>query len=313
MVNRSLVSVMILGGVLAGGVAEAKGLAALGGGPGPGFQVFSVDNKGGGWIINHMPGRGDTLWGCKDLLQVQTCTQVYFNEWKTGSKLEFLHVTDKSQKGWLVLSAPAMADELYACADPEGTPVCTRMEMELRMPMAGYKRVWPAYDCEFECGDKASCADSLPEWDARRLIETAEKGDMLLQAGNGLPGPSNLYACRGLESAPMCQLSLPNWLALDRQDVGIKTLEDIENEQSDGTVTYGPGVRIKKMDEETVGWDAGLREGDVITKVGPFETNTAKHARYLMLQYPALASFTLTLEGGKEVVITPRRKPAKSK
>lgn len=304
----------ILAGGLAAATAASAGLLPIPQGPGPGFEVFSVDNKGGGWIINHMPGRGDTLWGCKDVTAVDKCTQVYFNEWKTAAKISFIHVTDKSQKGWLVLSAPAMGDYLFACQDPEGTPACTLVDLELRPAMAQYSRVWPAYDCEFECGDKGPCCGTgLPETDSRRLIEVAEKGDMLLQVGLGIPGPSNLYACKTLESAPVCTLTIPNWLALDREDLGFKTLEDIEVEAADGTVTYGPGVTVGKMEEESVAFEAGIREGQVILKVGDFETNRAKHARYLMLQYPAEAKIPLTMEGGNVIELVPRRKPKKEK
>ena len=282
-------------------------------GPGPGFEVFSTDAKGGGWIIHHMPGRGDTLWGCKDLAAVDECVQVFFNEWKTGAKIKFIHVTDKSQKGWLVLTAPAMGDYLYACQDPKGAPACTLMDLELRPATAKYNRVWPAYDCKFECGDKLTCGESLPDTDARRIIGPAEKGDMLLEAGIMIPGPVNLYACKGLESKPVCELTIPNWLALDRQDIGFKSLENIETEAADGTVTYGPGVRIKKMDEASVAFEAGFREGQVITKIGPFETSKDTHARYLMAQWPAEQVLPITLEDGKVIELKIRRKPKKSK
>jgi hypothetical protein len=282
------------------------------GGPKPGFEVFSTDNKGGGWVIHHMPGRGDTLWGCKDLATVTDCTQVFFSEWKTASKMRFLHVTDKSQKGWLVLSAPAMGEYLYACQDPEGTPACRLMELELRPPMAKFDRTWPQYDCKFECGDKAgSCAETLPETDARRVIETVDKADFLMEAAPVAPGPVNLYACKGLESSPTCELTVPNWLTLDREDVGISKMEDIEVEAADGSVTFGPGVLVSKVDEESVAWTAGLREGMVILKVGAFDTNKAAHARYLMLQYPALSKIPLTMSDGKVVELTPNRKPSK--
>ena len=304
---------VVAGGLAAAGAASA-GLLPIPAGPKPGFEVFSVDNKGGGWIINHMPGRGDTLWGCKDVTVVESCTQVYFNEWKTASKINFIHVTDKSQKGWLVLNAPAMGDYLYACQDPEGTPACTLMDLELRPAMAQYSRVWPAYDCEFECGDKGPCCGgSLPETDSRRLIEVAEKGDMLLQIGLGIPGPANLYACKTLESTPTCTLTVPNWLALDREDLGFKTLKDIEHENADGTTTFGPGVLVDKMEEESVAYAAGIREGMVITKVGPFDVSKAKHARYMMLQYIAESTVTITMEDGKTYDLKINRKPKKEK
>jgi hypothetical protein len=290
------------------------GLIPLPTGPKPGFEVFSVDNKGGGWVIHHMPGRGDSLWGCKDVTAVEDCVQVFFSEWKTGTSMNMIHVTDKSQKAWFVLNAPAMGDYLFACSDPENAPACTLVDLELRPPMAQYERVWPGYDCKFECGDKGPCCgDVLPETDTRRLIEVAEKGDMWLQAKMAIGGPVNLYACKTLESAPVCTLTIPNWMAVDREDLGFKTLEDIEHENPDETITYGPGVLVGKMEEESVAYEAGIREGMVITKVGPFDVSRAKHARYVMLQYIAETSVTLTMEDGKTYDLKIRRKPKKEK
>ena len=60
-------------------------------------------------------------------------------------------------------------------------------------------------------------------------------------------------------------------------------------------------------------YEAGIREGQVILKVGDFETSRAKHARYLMLQYPAEAKIPLTMEGGNVIELVPRRKPKKEK
>jgi hypothetical protein len=278
------------------------------GGPPPGFQVFSVDDQGGGWVIHHMGGRGDTLWGCADLTAVDECQQVYFNEWKTATKLEFLHVTDATQMGWLKLSAPGMGDYLLACTDPEGAPSCTAVDLELRPPLASYKRIWPNKHCASECDEAFS---SLPEWDARRIIGPQIEATMWLQVGTKIGGSLNLYACRNLDSTPECELTLPNWLALDRENIGFKKLEDIENEADNGSVTYGPGVMISKLNEGSVAWDAGLRETMIITKVGDYEVNRAKHARYLMLQFPANDGFMVTLQDGRELEIKARRKPKK--
>lgn len=307
--SRSATAVLLVGASFAS-VASAGLIPGLTG-PKPGFEIFSVDNKGGGWVIHHFPGRGDSLWGCKDVTAVEDCTQVFFSEWKTATSMNMIHVTDKSQKAWFVLNAPAMGDYLYACENPEAAPVCKLVELELRPPIASYERVWPSYDCKFECGDKAPCCDTLPETDARRLIETAEKGDMWLQAKMPVGGPVNLYACKTLEASPVCTLAIPDYLALDRQDLGFKTIEDIEHENADGTITYGPGVLVSKVDEDTAAWEAGFREGMIITKVGPFDVTRAKHARYVMGQYLAESSLTFTLEDGKTMDVKIRRKPKK--
>jgi len=299
-------SVFLLGLISAPAFAAP---ALLGGGPPAGFEIFSVDDKGGGWVIHHMKGRGDTLWGCKDLASVDECTQVYFSEWKTASSISFIHVGEKSQTGWLVLSAPAMGDYLYACKDPEGTPACTLVELELRPPMASYARIWPNPPCETSCGTEGK---ALPDWDPRSIIQPDAQSTMWLQAKFAVAGPVNLYACRDIASAAKCELTVPNWLAWDREDLGLDKLVDIEVEAADGTVTYGPGVMIDKVDEESVAFAAGLREGMVITKVGGFETNKAVHARYVMLQYPAEDGFMVTMSDGKEIELKPNRKPKKN-
>ena len=36
--------------------AALAGPLGIGGGPKPGFEVFSVDAKGGGWIMHHIHG-----------------------------------------------------------------------------------------------------------------------------------------------------------------------------------------------------------------------------------------------------------------
>jgi hypothetical protein len=301
------VSLLLLG--LLSTEALAAPLLNIGGAP-AGFQIFSVDDKGGGWVIHHMKGRGDTLWGCKDLAAVDECTQVYFNDWKTATKLEFLHVGEKSQTAWLKLTAPAMGDVLLACKDPEATPACTVVELELRPALSSYERIWPGMPCDAECGGVTGGA-ALPEWHALRIIEPDALSTMWLQTKVPAVGPVNLYACRDLAAEAKCELVVPNWLALDREDLGFKKLVDIENEAADGTVTFGPGVTVDDVDEGSVAWDAGLREGMVITKVGGFETNKATHARYLMLQFPAEDAFMVTLSDGREIELKPRRKPAK--
>ncbi len=290
-------------------IAASAAFAAPKFGPTPGFEIYTADDKGGGWVI-HRSMRGDTLWGCADVATVETCTQVYFNDWRSGTKLSFLHVTDATMDGWLKLTAPGFGDVLLTCADPEGTPMCDVIELEVRPKLASYSRVWPGQDCVFDCGTEC-CGDSLPESDPQRLIEAAAKADIWLQIGPRIPGPVNLYACTGLGAEAKCQLSVPNWLGYDRQNIGFKKLEDIENEGADGEVVYGPGVLVSKIDEESVAYAAGFREGDIILKVGEFETNQAKHARNLMLQYPAETAIPVTKGDGTVVELTAIRKPKK--
>lgn len=275
-----------------------------------GFGVYATDAKGGGWVIHHIGGRGDTLWGCGDVGAVDTCTQVYFNEWKTASKMEMLHVSRDSHNAWFKLSAPGLGDYLYACKDPEGTPVCTLIDLEMRpAALVSLDRVWPGGECTTEC-DKGE-GNPVDKFDPRYVIEDKARADMWLEMGVKVPGPTNLYACRNLAGEAECKLAAPNWLAFDRENLGFKKIEDIKSEGPDGETIYGPGVLVSKVDEETVAYEAGIREGTVITKVGDFEVNRAAHATFMMLQYPALDTFTITLEDGSTKEITARRKPSK--
>jgi hypothetical protein len=297
----------LAGLLLAGGSALAAGpLPKM---PANGFDVYSVDGKGGGWVLHRLPGRGDTVWGCADVANVQTCKQVMFNEWRPAATFKFLHINKTTQDAWLKLSAPGLGDHLYACGAPEGEPTCTRVDFDLRMkPMPTLDRVWPPYGCAMGCGDQP-----VGEDDPRHVIEDAANGTIWVELGLKVPGPSNLYACRGLGKSPECKLAVPNWLVLDRQDVGIDKLEDIVVENPDGTKTYGPGVKVGKMDEASTAFAAGVREGMIITKVGPFTVDDNTHARAMLAQYPAERPIVLTLSDGKTIEVVPKRKPAGGK
>jgi hypothetical protein len=297
---------LIATALLVGTAASAKGLL----GKGPGFDVYSSDDQGGGWVVHRTTGRGDTLWGCQDVGSVESCTQVHFNAWKTGAKLKVFHVSKDSLNAWVVLSVAGDGDHLLSCTGPEDAPACTEVMLDKRPGTASYKRVWPAMDCVSECGMEG-CCDTLPEDDPRRLLEDAAKADMWMQVGPKIPGASSLYACTGLGADPKCVPAVPNWLAYDRENIGFKKLEDIETEGADGEVVYGPGVTVGKIDEESVAFEAGFREGDVILKVGEYEVNLAKHARNLFLQYPAEAPIQVTKGDGTVVELIPRRKPKK--
>lgn len=289
------------------GTASAKGLLGL---PAAGFDVYTADDMGGGWIVHNTTGRGDTLWGCQDVASVESCTQVHFNAWKTGAKLNVVHVSNDTLNMWILLNVSGDGSHLLSCTGAEDAPACTEVEFDKRPKAASFKRVWPAYDCVTECAVEG-CCDTLPDTDPRRKMEAPDKADMWLQVGPKIPGPASLYACTGLGGEPVCKPSVPNWLAFDRENIGFKKLEDIETEGPDGEVVYGPGITVGKLDEESVAFEAGFREGDVILKVGEFETNRAKHARNLMLQYPAEAPIQVTKGDGSVVELIPRRKPKK--
>ncbi|MCK6527643.1 PDZ domain-containing protein [Myxococcota bacterium] len=289
------------------------------------FEVLSGDDKGGGWVINHIPALGDRLWGCADVKTVQDCKQVYFEKWTPATSLEFIHVTDSSMKGWLKLSVPVVGDYLLACEDPKGEPRCTEVELELRPPLAGIDRVWPDYDCDKGCSQPAPGASAgggggLPIPGLGKggggakpnVVQAARQGDMWMQASLKLPGPVNLYACRNLESKPECRLALPDFLIIDREALGLKKLEEIEHETSDGT-EYGPGVRIVEVEPDSAAEKSKLRGGDVIKSVGGFPVNRIKHLDALLAQYPATYTIPIELDNGDRVKLKVFRKRPKQK
>lgn len=280
--------------------------------PTGGFEVFATDSNGGGWVIHHFPGRGDTLWGCKDVSNIDNCTPVYLNDWRNGASMSFLHVSDRTQSGWLKLSVPTQPDHILACKSPEGTPECEDVRLALLPPASSVKRIWPDYACDKGCegGGGGLMGGGSLNAAAQGVIEPAANGTMLVQGGPALPGAVNLYACRNLESSPECELTVPNWLAVDRENIGLKKLEEIETETDDGT-EYGPGVIITDVVEDSVAWKAKLRPGMTIIKVGEFQVNRAGHLKAMLAQYTAGAEIKLTLDGGKTVSLRPRPKPAK--
>lgn len=270
--------------------------------PKKGFEIYSVDGKGGGWVIHRAPGRGDTIWGCKDLAKMDKCTQVYFAEWKPAAVVELLHVSEDSNNAWMVLKTPAMSDVLFACKDPEGTPTCEAIDLEMHMKLGSISRTWPSKECDYACGDGDGCAKPLPGDDPRVIIEAKGQADIWLSVGPKIPGDANLYSCTGLAGTPSCSLALPNWLAYDREKLGFKKLEDVEG---------SPGAIVSKIDEETAAWEAGFREGTKIVKVNGFEVKNAKHAGYMMSQFPAETPFMVELGDGSTVELKARRKPKK--
>lgn len=294
-------SLVLTAAVLASGTAAAGPLPI----PSFDFEIFSIDGKGGGWVIHHQKGRGDSLWGCKDLAAVGECTQVHLIEWKSAGHIEAVHISKDSQNGWFVVSAPGMGDYLYACKDPEGAASCKAVELDLRpSAMPKLKRIWPEYDCVFEC---ANSTDRVDGDDWRTKIEDKAKADMWVQLSAAAVGSVNFYACKNLGSEPTCQLAVPNWLTVDRADLGLEKLSNI----TDDDKNVLPGALVGKLDEESVAYKAGIREGDKVMKVGEFDVRNGTHAKYMIIQYPALKPLKLTMGDGKVVELTAERKPKK--
>ncbi len=264
--------------------------------PTAGFDVYTVDDQGGGWVVHRLPGRGDTLWGCTDVSrETDRCVQVFFEAWRTGTQLEVLHVSEGTDAMWLRLRAPGWGDTLLACYAPETRPQCTPVSMDLWPRRAALERVWPHYTREQDGG--------YAQGDPRRKVEPPARAEMWVEAGGAVPGPVNLYSCIGLaEGTPRCRLGLPNLLRIEREALGFRRLEDVRPDRA----APSSGARVARLDEGSAAWDAGLREGDVITGVGAFPARDARTVQELCKQYPAGTPIPIALVDGRTVELMPR-------
>jgi len=274
------------------------------------FEIFATDGEGGGWVINHIPVRGDMLWGCADISRVDECEFVPLPDFVPATELDFLHVTEDSQAGWLRVRVPVVGDFLMACYNPESGPRCEKIDLELRPPLAGLEREWPGYDgaapvADGGGGPMAALAGGGPAAPGPEgAIEPAKKGDMWLSASLKVPGPVNLYACRNLESSPECELTIPDWFLIDREDIGFKKV----SEEVDGRGEV-IGVRVEDIEEGSAADKADVRIGDVLVSVDGFPIKNDKHFKGLIAQYPATFSFYVELDNGDKLKIRVRRKP----
>jgi len=288
--------------------------------PAGSFEVQSVDDAGGGWVIHHVPGLGDRLWGCQDLAMVGECKQVYLGNWSPASKIRFLHISDDSQKAWMVVSVPALGDFLYACSDPEGKAACDPVELELRPPTASYKRVWPDYPCAEGCpGAAASSGGGLMGGmtggggPSAPVIESSARGNIWLSAAIKMPGAVNLYACRNLETAPECQLAIPDLLMVDRENIGFKKYDEVESKANDAKGRPLMGIELSDVDEGSAAERSKFREGDVIIRVDGFAIKNKAHFKAILMQYPATFEIPIELESEERIILRVRRKPPKEK
>lgn len=268
-----------------------------------GFAVYTSAPLGGGWVIHHDVNHGDTLWGCHPTDSESPCLQVFFDEWRPATRMDFLHVSVDSDAGWLRLRVPGDGDWLYACYSPLNKPRCERISMELRPAQSALERAWPFVRSQLTDGTP------LAEDDPRRVLGVAQAGQLLVELGPSRSGPSNLYACRGLEEeSPVCALSSPNWLAYDRAPLGFRKLENVEVREEDGTFKILPGARVVLMVDDSLALKSGLVVDDVITRIGPFDVKSASHARYLFAQYPAGSEIEVTLQDGRVLTLERTRR-----
>jgi len=285
------------------------------------FEIFAMDEGGGGWVIHHIPVKGDMLWGCSDVAGVDECKPVPLPDFTHAATLKMIHISEDSAAAWLSVQVPVAGDFLMACYDPEGGPYCEKVRLEVRPPGAKIERQWPHYGNPEECpcggGGGAAASGgggpmsmmgggggpSIPPED---IIEDPARGDMWLSAAVAVPGPINLYACRDLEGDPECRLTVPDWFLIDREDLGFKKIDEVD--LSEGSSKYC-GILVDDVDEDSIVEESDIRIGDVITRVGGFPIKNAKHFKGLLSQFPATYSIPIELEGGDRVRIRPRRLP----
>lgn len=271
------------------------------------FEVFSVDGGGGGWVAHHLARRGDALWGCADVAVAARCQQVFFESWVVGARLRVLHVDEQTQRAWVVLSAGGQADVLYACGQPETAPQCDAVSLELRPPLARLAVTWPALSPKPAC-PLPGCP-LLEDNSPAVRVGPADRGQIWLQAAAPSAGAVNLYACRDLNTAPTCALSVPDWLSVDRGEVGIGRWEDLAAVDAAGVTTWGPGVRATRIDAGSPAALAGLVDGDVVMTIGGFAVSRADQARAVLGQFPAMHEVALGLADGRTLrLVVPRRR-----
>jgi len=272
------------------------------------FEIYSPDEAGGGWIIHRIPGKGDQLWGCKDILEASTCKLVAMGAWNTGAAINFLHVSNDSMAAWLKVTPPLQGDTLMACYSPEEKPKCKRVKVELNPPLANYEREWPSYGGGGAApasggGMMGAIGGGAPAMGPEQLLEDPSKAEMWMSAGVKVTGPVNLYACRKLaEGEPECELSIPGWLIIDREDIGFKKVEVLGGKK-------GVAIQVVEVVEGSVAHAAGIGPGTIITRVGGFRIKNESHFKGLMSQYPATFSFKLTIKDGDPIRLKAKRKP----
>ena len=274
--------------------------------PSGAFDIYTPDDAGGGWVIHRIPGKGDQLWGCEDVMQASTCRLVPLPDWNTATSLNFLHVSDDSMAAWLKVTPPAQGDTLMACYSPESSPTCETVRVELNPPVANYEREWPSYAGGAAAPSGGGLMGALGGGSSKgpeQLLEPSSKADMWMSAGVKITGPANLYACRGLaDKKPECELAIPGWLIIDRQDIGFKKIEALPGKK-------GVAIRVLELDEGSAAIEAGIAAGMVITRVEGFRIKNESHFKGLMSQFPATFSFALKVKDEGDIEVTARRKP----
>lgn len=280
--------------------------------PSGSFDIFTIDAGGGGWVIHKIPIKGDLLWGCQDVKDVTRCNPVPLPDFMPGTSLEFIHIDNKTQAAWLKVTAPPFGDSLMACYEPESNqPRCSKVKLEAAPPVASLDRIWPAYAGDDAAdsgggggggllGGLGGGAPAGPSNAAR--IEGASASNMWLTASIPVPGPVNLYACRGLASEPECQLAVPDVYQVLRADVGFKKISSVTNKKGRFV-----GVKVEEVVEGSAAFRAKIRPGMLIVKIGGFPLKNEAHFKGLLTQWPATYEIPVELKDGETVNIKVRR------
>ena len=151
-------------------------------------------------------------------------------------------------------------------------------------------------------GDK-SASDAAP-------VVAPHPDEFWLEASLMVPGPVNLYACRGLSAKDAkCTLAINALTFVQREDFGMSKLEAVEI----GKKKRKTGILVGKVAEDSAAAKAGLSEGDVIVKAGGFSLYSPLHLKGVLAQIAAGKKIKLTLSSGDNVTLKRSRKRSSKK
>ncbi len=273
-----------------------------------GAEKTDAHFEAGGWLIHSIPIVGDLLYGCPSLnTEDPGCTLVVLPIRTPGTSIEKWYLNPDTGAAWMKVAAPPLGDYVFACFNPGRDPYCDHVRLKARPPAAGLER--------FDAGD-AGGGGLLPialpglggggDADAS-AADTEDEGPphpeaFWLKASLMVPGPVNLYACRGLNSDPRCELAINALTFIQRADFGMSKLETVQDSKKK------KGVAVGKVAEGSAAAKAGISEGDVIVKAAGFKLYSALHLKGLLAQIAAGKSIKLALDSGDDVTMKRKRK-----
>ncbi len=260
----------------------------------------------GGWLIHSIPVAGDLLYGCPSLgSKDPNCDLVVLPIRTPGTTIEKWYLNPDTGAAWMKVAAPPLGDYVFACYSPGKDPYCVHVKLKDRPPAAGLERfdgadsggggLLPIPVPSLGGGDSGAAEDNVEK-------ELLHPEAFWLKASLIVPGPVNLYACRGLNGDPKCELAINALTFIEREHFGMSKLE---------TVQIGKkkkGVLIGKVADGSVASRAGIMEGDVIVKAAGFKLYSALHLKGLFAQIAAGKKIEVELNSGDAVELKRKRK-----